>query len=332
MKPTFHHRLVNKEFEDPSLYVRLLRERRAILFDAGNIASLGPGDIQKITDIFITHMHIDHFIGFDMILRALLRRETPLRVYGPDGIIEGIEGKLKGYSWNLIRDYPIEIEVFSIGEKTIRQASFYAKESFRRIDRNERDFNGTIFRESYFSVKASILFHGIPCLGYSIEEDFHINIDKAILNDMGLPVGPWLSEFKKMIREGAGYDREIIVSGRSFRLGNLMDVVRITKGQKISYIVDVSPSEDNINKIIDLVKGSDTLYCEAYFLHEDMERARERNHLTARLAGEIAKRAEVKDLILIHFSPKYRDRKADIISEAMKAFMPNNADITQKFI
>ncbi|MFN3479098.1 MAG: ribonuclease Z [Thermodesulfovibrionales bacterium] len=321
MKPTFHHRLVNREFEDPSLYVRFIRERRAILFDAGNIASLGPGDIQKITDIFITHMHIDHFIGFDLILRALLRRETPLRVYGPEGIIEGIEGKLKGYSWNLIRDYPIEIEVFSIGEKIIRQASFYAKESFRRIDRDERDFKGIILIGPYFSVRTSILSHGIPCLGYSIEEDFHINIDKAILNNMGLPVGPWLSEFKKMIREGVGHDREIIVSGRSFRLGSLMDIVRITKGQKVSYVVDASPTVDNINKIIDLIKGSDTFYCEAYFLHEDMERARERNHLTARIAGEIAKRAGVRDLILIHFSPKYRDRRDDIISEAMEAFM-----------
>lgn len=320
MKPTFHHRLVNREFEDPSLYVRFIREKRAVLFDAGNISSLGPGDIQKITDIFITHRHIDHFIGFDLVLRAILRRETPLRVYGPEGIIEGIEGKLKGYSWNLIRDYPAEIEVFSIGEKTIRRAGFYARESFRRVEMGEREFHGTILRESYFSVKAAVLFHDIPCLGFSIEEDFHINIDKAILNEKGLPVGPWLSEFKRMIRDGVGHDREIIVSGRSFKLGSLMEVVRITKGQKVSYVVDVSPSDDNINKIVDLVKGSDAFYCEAYFLQEDMERARERNHLTARIAGEIAKRAGVKDLILIHFSPKYRDRRSDIIREAMEAF------------
>lgn len=320
MKPTFHHRLVNREFEDPSLYVRFIRERRAVLFDAGNITTLGPGDIQKITDIFITHRHIDHFIGFDSVLRALLRRETPIRVYGPEGIIEGIEGKLGGYTWNLIRDYPAEIEVFSIGDAVVKQASFYARESFKRVDRGERDFGGVILRESYFSVRAALLSHGIPCLGYSLEEDFHINIDKARLSDMGLPVGPWLSELKRMIREGADHEREIVVSGRSIRLGSLMDVVRITKGQKISYVVDVSPEEDNISKIVDLVRGSDTFYCEAYFLHEDMERARERNHLTARIAGEIARMAGVKELVLIHFSPKYRDRRSDIISEAMDAF------------
>lgn len=321
MKPTFHHRLVNREFEDPSLYVRFIRERRSILFDAGNISSLNPGDIQKITDIFITHMHIDHFIGFDTILRALLRRELPLRIYGPEGIIEGIEGKLRGYSWNLIRDYPAEIEVFSIAKDIIRHASFYARDSFKRLDRDERMFDGTILRESYFKVKAAVLSHGIPCLGFSLEEDFHINIDKARLNDLKLPVGPWLSDFKKLLREGTGDDRKITVSGRSLRLSDLMDVVRITKGQKISYVVDVSPEEDNINKIIELVMGSDTLYCEAYFLHEDIERARERNHLTARLAGEIARKAGVKDLVLIHFSPKYRDRRDQLIQEAMDVFM-----------
>ncbi len=83
MKPTFIHSLVNGPFEDPSLFVRIMREKRAFLFDIGNISRLGPGDLQKITDVFVTHTHIDHFIGFDILVRALLRREIPLRVYGP---------------------------------------------------------------------------------------------------------------------------------------------------------------------------------------------------------------------------------------------------------
>jgi len=77
MKPTFIHRLINSPFEDPTLYVRIVRERRAVLFDIGSIDRLKPGDLQKITDVFVTHTHIDHFIGFDILLRALLRRETP---------------------------------------------------------------------------------------------------------------------------------------------------------------------------------------------------------------------------------------------------------------
>ena len=70
------------------------------------VSALSQGDIQKLTDVFVTHMHIDHFIGFDLILRSLLRRERPLRVFGPPGITGCVEGKLAGYSWNLIHEYP----------------------------------------------------------------------------------------------------------------------------------------------------------------------------------------------------------------------------------
>ena len=63
----------------------------------------------------------------------------------------------------------------------------------------------------------------------------------------------------------------------------------------------------NIKKIIDFVKDSDTLYCEAYFLEKDRERAVERHHLTAKTAGRIAREAGVKNLVVMHFSPKYRE-------------------------
>ncbi|HKZ56748.1 MAG TPA: MBL fold metallo-hydrolase, partial [Thermodesulfovibrionales bacterium] len=77
MKPTFIHRMINGPFEDPCLFIRIIREKRAFLFDIGSIDRLKSGDLQKITDVFVTHTHIDHFIGFDTLLRALLRRERP---------------------------------------------------------------------------------------------------------------------------------------------------------------------------------------------------------------------------------------------------------------
>lgn len=323
MKPTFHHRLVNNKFEDPCLYIRMLRERRAFLFDAGHLTRLKPGDLLKITDLFVTHTHVDHFIGFDTVLRALLRRDRPLRVYGPDSIIECIEGKLRGYTWNLIGEYPVKIEVFGISDAGVRHCSFYAEDYFRRIDRDMMPFNGIVLKEPPLCVRAANLSHGIPCLGFSLEEDFHINIDKAALSKRGLPVGPWLSNFKRMLREKTEPDTILKVAGREFRLGDLTDIVRITKGQKVSYIVDISPDEDNARRVIELVRGSDTLYCEAYFLHSDIERAKERNHLTAKIAGEIARKAAVKDLIVMHFSPKYRHNADAIETEAMEEFKKN---------
>ncbi|MEW6067487.1 MAG: ribonuclease Z [Nitrospirota bacterium] len=320
MKPAFIHSLVNSPFEDPVLFVRIMREKRAFLFDIGNISRLKPGDLQKITDVFVTHTHIDHFIGFDMLLRAILRRNVPLRVFGPSNITDCVEGKLRGYTWNLIKDYPINIEVFSIEGDKIISSSFYSENCFKRIDNGITEFSGTILKEPLFIIKAIELGHQVPCLAYSIEEEFHININKASLQEMGLSVGPWLSEFKKAIRENKLGDTEFIVSKSKYRLKDLRNIAMITRGQKISYVTDVAISDTNIKKIVDFVHDSDSLYCEAYFLDEDRDRALERFHLTAKLTGMIAKKAGVKNLVPMHFSPKYRDNNETPLDEAMREF------------
>lgn len=320
MKPVFHHKLVNNSFEDPCLYIRMLRERRSFLFDLGDISKLTQSDLHKVTDVLVTHTHIDHFIGFDILLRTLLRREIPLRVFGPSNIIDCIEGKLRGYTWNLIKEYPLKIEVFGVENNLIKHTGFYAENCFKKIDFDAIPFQDILLFEPSFKIKAVSLSHQIPCLGFSIEEDFHINIDKDALNRMGLPVGPWLSEFKKTLRETAAQNAVFKIEGKTYSMDELKDIARITKGQKISYIVDSSLTEENIKKIISFVKDSDTLYCEAYFLEEDRERAVERHHLTAKTAGTIAREGRVKNLVVMHFSPKYRECPDAPEKEAMMEY------------
>ena len=320
MKPTFLHGLVNGSFEDPSLFVRILREKRACIFDIGNISRLGPADLQKITDVFVTHTHIDHFIGFDTLVRALLRREAPLRVYGPSNITDCVEGKLKGYAWNLIKEYPLQIEVCSVDRDRVVWSGFHAENSFRRVGNYSAEFNGILLKESLFTVKALQLEHQIPCLAFSMEEEFHINIDKASLSERGLPVGPWLSELKRAIREQRPGETEFVISNKRYPLEALRDIARITKGQKISSVTDVSLTDENIGKIIEFVRDSDTFYCEAYFLDKDQDRALKRFHLTAKTSGRIARLAGVKHLVVMHFSPKYRDQAESPADEATKEF------------
>ena len=321
MKPTFIHNLVNSPFEDPSLFVRIMHEKRALLFDIGNIGKLQPGDLQKITDVFITHTHIDHFIGFDTLVRAILRRDTPLRVYGPPNIIECIEGKLRGYTWNLIKEYPIRIDVCSVNDNKKNISSFHAENNFQRIDTGSELFDGIILRDPLFTIRAIQLDHQIPCLAFSIDEEFHININKASLEAKGLPVGPWLSDLKKAIRTHSPGTTQFVVSGKRYSLKDLRDVAQITKGQKISYVTDIAMHDNNIQKIIEFVRNSDTLYCEAYFLEEDRGRALERFHLTAKVTGTIARKARVKHLVAMHFSPKYRHYEETPEDEAMKEFI-----------
>jgi ribonuclease Z len=320
MKPVYYAAPVNGPFDDPSLYVRILREGRALLFDAGDISRMETGNMLRISDIFVTHTHMDHFIGFDAILRASLRKETPLRVFGPAGIIDCVEGKLRGYTWNLIRDYPIRIEVFEVLEERVARAGFYAENSFCRIDGPSVRFDGTVLDEPLLKVRALHVTHDIPVLAYSLEEDYHININKDLLVSMGLPVGPWLSELKTAVRSSAPPDTVIDVPGEPHRLEELGKLAMISKGEKISYVMDTAPDRDNIDRIIPFVSGSDVLFCEGYFRSEDMARAVDRSHLTAAIAGMIAREAKVGRLELMHFSPKYRHCADELFREAEEAF------------
>ncbi|HSW64653.1 MAG TPA: hypothetical protein VLH56_15290 [Dissulfurispiraceae bacterium] len=335
MKPIFHAAPVNSPFEDPSVYVRIMHERRALLFDCGDIRRLDAGHVVDITDVFVTHMHIDHFVGFDTLMRTLLYRKQPLRVYGPAGIIACIEGKLKGYTWNLIRDYPLTINVSEVAGDMLRHSRFAAPEGFVRIDGEPEFFDGTLLREPLLSVSALRLSHQVPSLGYQLKEAFHINIRKEGIEALGLAVGPWLSGLKNSIRAAAAETGSpeaalaqvahagILAEGRFLKEDEILRIVLISRGQKMSYIMDTSPTEENISAIVEFVQGSDDLFCEAYFLQGDAVRARERHHLTAALAGRIACEAEVARLSVLHFSPKYRDAVERIYLEAGCAVPPS---------
>ncbi|GAQ95754.1 ribonuclease Z [Thermodesulfovibrio aggregans] len=328
MARLFHYKVINNAFGDPCVFIRLLREKRALMFDAGDIRKIPFNEILKISDIFVTHTHIDHFIGFDQILRAILRRAEPLRVYGPENIIDCVYGKLRGYTWNLVSDYPLTIEVYAITEKKIKRARFQAREKFRIEKLPSLPKQECILKESLFKVKALVLSHGIPVIAYCIEEDFHININKIKLEEKGFNIGPWLGELKKLIKIYYNYDPQKMLQPKDssvkvmintpkgeILVEELFEIVNITKGEKISYVMDIAPTEENIKKIVEFVKDSDVLFCEAYFLNKDMERAIERNHLTASLTGKIAKEAGVKEVVILHISPKYIENSEEVYRE-----------------
>lgn len=312
--------MINNPFEDPGVYIRLFREKRALLLDIGDISHLSLGQMLKVTDLFVTHTHIDHFIGFDRLLRSLLSREKPLRVYGPQNIIDCVEGKLKGYTWNLIRHYPINIEVNAIDGDTIYSARFEAAGDFKRNDMGKRPFDGTVLKEPGFKVKAVELYHDIPCLAFSIEEEFHINIIRNALDELNLPVGSWLRDLKQAIWEGVPDDTLIETQSGPIRLADLRHIVSITKGQKIAYVTDATPTQDNVSRAIALAQGADVLYCEAFFMQHETDRANDRNHLTSAEAAEIARRSHAGVLIPMHHSARYKGLDDNPGDEAMRLF------------
>lgn len=328
MKPLMHPFLINGPFDDPGLYIEIKWDRRALLFDTGDITSLNPSQLLKVTDVFVSHMHMDHFIGFDYLLRIVLNHDKLIRIYGPPGITDCLEGKLRGYTWNLTQDYPFTLLVTEVFTDIIKTTQFNARDGFKRPDSIQSPFSWTILEEEMLTVKCAHLDHKIPSLAFALKERFHVNINRDRLDRLNLSVGPWLRRFKQALWEGAPDEQKFEVPGkdggercREYSLGYLKgEIATITEGQQVSYVVDAVYNRENNEKIVELVKGSDILYCEAAYLDKDRDIASERFHLTARQAGELAHKAGAKELVVFHFSPRYTDTPDELYEEAMQAF------------
>lgn len=333
MRPSFHPRPVNDPFSDPGLFIPFLFERRALLFDLGDLRGLSSRDLLKITHVFVTHTHMDHFIGFDGLLRICLGRDKALHIFGPPGFFQQVDGRLSGYTWNLVNEYENEFILWTseVHDQKILTRRHLCRTGFKpESEIIDRPFHGRILEEAAFSVQAAILDHRIPCLGLSLTEHASINILNEGLKAMDLPVGPWLSRFKKAVHLGQDPDAEFsvtwevggkVVREKRFPLGELLGrIAKISPGQKVTYITDAIGTPENYAKILHLAEGSDHLFIEAAFLESEKETARKKFHLTAKEAGELARLSGAKRFQVFHFSPRYRGRAEELKSEAITAF------------
>ncbi len=333
MRSSFRARLVNDPFSDPGLFIAFLFERRAIMFDLGDLGPLSPRDLLKVTHVFVTHTHMDHFIGFDTLLRVSLGREKEIHLFGPPGFFRQVEGKLSGYTWNLVDDYHYELvlRVSEVHPAKVITRVYPCRDRFKPKGKDQvLPFSGSLVKEPRFKVEASFLDHRIHCLGLSMVENFYINIDKEKLKARGLPVGPWLTRFKKALYEKRNPKEKFyvtweeggeVVKRKGFVLGDLAEsITRISPGRKITYITDVVGSAENYEKVISLARDADHLFIEAAFLDRDRDTAKRKYHLTAKEAGWLAKEAGVKRFTVFHFSPRYNGLAHEIEKEAMDAF------------
>jgi ribonuclease Z len=333
MRPIMQWQLVNDPFGDPGVYGEFMFEKRAVLFDLGDIANLSPRKLLRLSHVFVSHAHMDHFAGFDPLLRVLLGRNLRLCLYGPPGFIDRLEHKLRAYSWNRIRSYGenLMLDVSEIGPAGLAaRAAFQSKESFARETlAPAADEGDTVARGEGFRVRAATLDHEIPCLAFAFEENRHVNVWKNRLAAEGLAVGPWLRELKAAVLAGAPDETPIPAAARGGKssstvvrpLGELKrTVLKIVPGQRVAYVTDVVYHDDNAAKIAALANEADILFIETPFLHQDVDAAAKKCHLTAHQAGLIARRSRAKRMVPFHFSPRYSGRAEDIRREAETAF------------
>jgi len=238
----------------------------------------------KITRLFISHWHGDHILGLPGLLQtlALSNYSKTLYVYGPRGTRKFMDLMLRIFVY--VGKIKVEIrEVNEIG-------------------------NGKILETSDFEIHAEKMEHGAPCLAYSFVEKDKIRINKKKLREFKIKNSPLLARLK----EG----KDVFINNRKLRA---IELTYRAKGRKISIIMDTK-----INSGIEkLAKNSDLMICEATYLENSengKKLASEYKHLTAKQAGEIARKAGAKMLVLTHLSQRYEHKEKLILEEAKKVF------------
>jgi ribonuclease Z len=329
MKSAFLPRLLNSPFGDPGLYVALRYQGRAMLFDLGRIDRQPITALLRVRQVFVSHTHMDHFIGFDHLLRVFLARENEIEIFGPRGIIDNVRGKLAGYTWNLVDSYPFVMTVHEVGPDRVDSVRLPARSAFAPEPTVSRRFDGVLHEASDCFVTAAILDHRIPCLGFALNERTRLNVRPERLAALGVPAGRWLNELKQAVREGRPGSTPIVAEWRdggehrtaSFSVAELRERLLVeTRGQKLAYVVDTLFNRENFARITDLVRGADIFFCESLFLDADRDQAEKRYHLTARQAGTLARAAGVARLENFHFSPRYERDPTPLRAEAQAAF------------
>lgn len=181
---------------------------------------------------------------------------------------------------------------------------------FKVVDITEKKF----FDAKDFFLEALPLEHGIACLGFNFVEKDRRKINIKAVKKLGIPDGPLLGK----LQEG----KSITFKGQKVKPEQTTYVVR---GKKISYIADTLLCDNCIK----LAENADLMISEAVYDSSLEEKALEYKHLTAKQAGLIANQANVKKLVLTHFSQRYKNTQ-EIEEDARTVF--NNIICAEDFM
>lgn len=314
MKNNYFIKKVNSPFEDTCFFIRNIYKKKALLLDCGRIGNLNNTELLSVSDIFISHTHIDHFYGFDRILRTFLRSDKTLKIYGPRGFLKNIEGKLAGYTWNLIENYNFAIQAFEIIENNKILTATYKASNIFRPEYGEVKHTEKIDLDDGFYMYFEFFDHAINSMAFRIKERMHVNIKKDVLKKYGYIPGPWLTDLKSHLRANKDLNYLFAVETtdgvKKISARTLKDRLVIFKEpQDITFISDFAPTFDNYKKAINFAKGSFVLLIESMFLKDDILHAIDKKHSTIDISKSIFIESKSKFVHFFHFSSKYEKRK-----------------------
>ena len=262
-------------------------EERCFLIDCGEGTQVqlrkAKAKFSKINHIFISHLHGDHVFGLPGLISSfrLLGRETPLHVYGPKGIKEMME------------------TIFRITETHQGFEVIFHELSSKKSEK--------VFEDNRVEVFTIPLDHRIYCNGYLFKEkpkERHLNMQE-------------ISKYPEI--EICDYHN--LKRGKDIQLsdGYILKNENLTKPAEPSVSYAFCSDTRYLESMIPIIKNVDVLYHEATFLHDLKKMADYTGHTTALEAAKIARKANVKKLILGHFSNRYNDLSV-FLNEACEIF------------
>ena len=215
------------------------------------------------------------------MLSAQVDRKEPLYIYGPPKIAEYIETSRKVLDMYI--NYPIVVKEITAPCVVHEGDGFY--------------------------IRAFPLEHTQTCVGYTLEElDRPGQFDPEKARELHVPCGPLWSR----LQSGEPVTAD---DGSTVQPEQVMGPKR--SGRKFSYVTDTL----YLPSIAGEVRGSDLLICEGMFMQDVADQAREKKHMTASQAASIARDAGVRQMGLIHYSPRYTDKElSGLLEEAQKVF------------
>jgi ribonuclease Z len=249
---------------------------------------------QRISRIFISHIHADHFLGLPGLLSTmdLLGRTTPLHIYAPQQVIQFIEA----YKQVVYTNFQFPVEYHFI----------------------EDEFEGILWEDEQLEVLAFPVKHAVPCHGFLFREKLQERrIKKNAIIDFALNV-----DQIKMAKNGMDIQLD---HGKN--IPNKAITISPPHPRSYAFVTDTAFYPE----IVPIIKGVDLLYHEATFESSFESRASQTFHSTAAQAGKIASMANVKKLIIGHYSVRYDDLNI-LLQEAQAVFNPTELALEGKKI
>lgn len=273
-----------------AIALRLYEERRSFwLFDCGEATQhqvlRSSLKLSKLEKVFITHLHGDHLFGLPGLLASRSN--------------QGGTSPLTLYG-------PRGLKQFI---DTVMSLSQSRMDYELTVVEHE---GGVIFEDEGFKVESELLEHRIDSYGYRItEKDSPGSLNLALLQSHGLKPGPVYGKLKR----GESID---LGEGKILKPEDVLGKPK--KGRIVTILGDTRPC----SSVISLAKNADLLVHEATFLHDMVDTAHEYHHSTAMQAAQAAKNSGVQELILTHFSSRYKDLEqlSFLLEEAREVF-PN---------